>query len=72
MSCGLQDFLRFNASNQEDIATYEGSQVTFICADDEKIVLKCSENGTWTPDPSQIECSNIIPFLRYSYYMREP
>lgn len=68
MSCGLQEVLLSNASNEEDIATYEGSQVTFVCADDEKIIVfKCSENGTWTPDLSQVECSNFMPFLGYYF-----
>ena len=66
MSCGLPDLLSANASNQEitAISTHEGSQVKFVCADDEEIVLKCSSNSSWTPDPLEIKCSNII--LRYT------
>ncbi|CAI8037390.1 hypothetical protein GBAR_LOCUS20910, partial [Geodia barretti] len=62
VSCGLPDLLSANASNQENtvIPTHEGSQVKFVCADDEEIVLKCSSNSSWTPDPSEIKCSNII------------
>ena len=68
MSCGLQEDLLSNASNELDIATHEGSQVTFVCADDEKIIVfKCLGNGTWTPDPSQVECSNLMPFLGYYF-----
>ena len=66
VSCGLPDLLSANASNQEitAISTHEGSQVKFVCADDEEIVLKCSSNSSWTPDASEIKCSNII--LRYT------
>ncbi|CAI8049548.1 Sushi, von Willebrand factor type A, EGF and pentraxin domain-containing protein 1, partial [Geodia barretti] len=62
VSCGLPDLLSANASNQEitAISTHEGSQVKFVCADDEEIVLKCSSNSSWTPDASEIKCSNII------------
>lgn len=72
MSCGLQDFFLSNASNEVDIGTHEGSQVTLLCADDEKvIVFKCSKNGTWIPDPSQVECSNLMPFRGYILIMRD-
>ena len=68
VSCGLPDLLLANSSNLENISvsTHEGSQVTLACGYDEKVVLKCSSNGTWTPDPSEIQCSDLMLFLRYN------
>jgi len=47
------------------ISTQEGSVVTLQCRDEEdEISIQCMENGTWIPDPSQLNCSEPQPYIR--------
>ena len=70
VSCGVLDLLDApaNASNligPWKISNHEGSQLKFLC-DDEEIILTCLSNGSWTPDPTDISCSSIELLTGYA------
>ena len=71
VSCGLPDLLDQSSNNSTEetdtttVPSHEGSQLRFLCTDDEEIIVTCSSNGSWTPDLSDVQCSDIHPFVRY-------
>ena len=60
MNCGSPDLPAVNMSNKRIIPTHAGSTLQFLCIDnDETITLECFDTGSWNPDPSEIQCSDI-------------
>ena len=59
VSCGLPELPTAANDTVVDVdSTHEGSTVTFLCADgEETLSIKCMRNGSWTPEPSEINCS---------------
>ena len=66
VSCGLPELPTPANDTVVDVdSTHEGSTVTFLCADgEETLSIKCMSNGSWTPEPSEINCSVLNPPIR--------
>ena len=72
VSCGLPELPTPANDTVVDVdSTHEGSTVTFLCADGEQreqtleISIRCMRNGSWTPEPSEINCSVLNPPIRF-------
>ena len=67
VSCGVPDLLAnaIDLIGLWKLSNYEGSQLKFLC-DDEEIILTCLSNGNWTPNPTDISCSSIELLTGYA------
>ncbi|CAI8008441.1 Sushi, von Willebrand factor type A, EGF and pentraxin domain-containing protein 1 [Geodia barretti] len=67
VSCGPLDVSGTSTNNGENrVSTQKGSRLQYKCIDNaEVIVFECLSNGSWTPDPRVIKCSNISSFAKY-------
>ena len=62
VNCGLPLFPAVNGSNKKItyFPTHAGSIIQFLCVYNEGIItLECLDNGTWIPDPTGVQCSDI-------------
>ena len=61
VNCGLPIFPAVNGSSKITyFPTHVGSIVQFMCVYNKEIItLECLDNGTWIPDPTGIQCSDI-------------
>ena len=54
-------------------STQEGTEIQFHCNEGhiprEWMTSQCQENGSWTPDPVQWNCTKHLPGLNTTFYM---